>query len=192
MKKYLLLLASVLLLAACSSPKYAYYFDHYDYNSGKKKVETPASQLPQTTITTPDVNPLLLDENNVTASAENKIQPVEYTSAQPVEYTPAMVKEKASLLEQKYKSLSKAEKKEFRKELKTEVKKMIKAKKNGDSLDLIKERTAMDHDLKMALIFGIVGILLSAFGGVNSIFWILGVISTVIAIVFLIKWLAEQ
>ena len=37
MKKYLLLIASVLLLAACSSPKYAYYFDHYDYNSGKKK-----------------------------------------------------------------------------------------------------------------------------------------------------------
>jgi hypothetical protein len=184
MKKYFLLIASALLMAACSSPKYAYYFDHYDYNSGKKKVEAPDNQLTQMTIATPDVNPLLLDESSVTASAESKVKPVEYT--------PAMVKEKASLLEQKYKSLSKAEKKEFRKELKSEVKKMIKAKKNGESLDSIKENTAMDHDLKMALIFGIVGILLSAFGGVNSIFWILGVISTVIAIVFLIKWIAEQ
>ena len=69
---------------------------------------------------------------------------------------------------------------------------MIKAKKSGESINSIAEKTAMDHDLKMALIFGIVGIVLSAFGGVNSIFWILGVISTVIAIVFLIKWIAEQ
>lgn len=184
MKKYLLLIASVLLFAACSSPKYAYYFDHYDYNSGKKKVETSNTELTQTTIATPELSPLYLDEKAVTASAQDKIKPVEYT--------PVMVKEKAALLEQKYKSLSKAEKKEFRKELKSEIKKMVKAKKSGDSLDAIAERTAMDHDLKMALIFGIVGIILSAFGGVNSIFWILGVISTVIAIVFLIKWIAEQ
>ena len=50
----------------------------------------------------------------------------------------------------------------------------------------------MDNDLKMALIFAVVAIVLSAFGGVNSIFWILGVIATVVAIVFFIKWLAEQ
>lgn len=184
MKKYLLLIASVLLFAACSSPKYAYYFDHYDYNSGKKNIETPATYLAQSDISTPEMSPLLLDEQAVSASAESKIKPVEYA--------PAMVKEKAALLEQKYKSLSKTEKKEFRKELKSEIKKMIKAKKSGESINSIAEKTAMDHDLKMALIFGIVGIVLSAFGGVNSIFWILGVISTVIAIVFLIKWIAEQ
>lgn len=184
MKKYLLLIASVLLFAACSSPKYAYYFDHYDYNSGKKKIETTDHQLAQTSVATPVLSPLYLDETAVTASAQNKIKPVDYTQT--------LSKEKATLLEQKYKSLSKAEKKEFRKELKSEIKKMIKAKKSGESFDSIAERTAMDHDLKMALIFGIVGIVLSAFGGVNSIFWILGVISTVIAIVFLIKWIAEQ
>ena len=185
MKKYLLLIVSVLLFAACSSPKYAYYFDHYDYNSGKKKVEPSGTQLAQSTLTTPEMSPLQMDKEAVTASAESKIRPVEYT-------TPAMVKEKAALLEQKYKSLSKAEKKEFRKELKAEIKKMIKAKKSGESLDSIAKNTAMEHDLKMALIFGVVGIVLSAFGGVNSVFWILGVISLVIAIVFLIKWIAEQ
>ena len=184
MKKYLLLIASVLLLAACSSPKYAYYFDHYDYNSGKKKVESPETRLAQSSLTTPEMSPLQLDNDAVSASAESRITPVEYT--------PAMVKEKAALLEQKYKSLSKAEKKEFRRELKAEVKKMIKAKKSGESIDSIAKNTAMDHDLKMALIFGVVGIVLSAFGGVNSVFWILGVISVVIAIVFLIKWIAEQ
>ena len=185
MKKYLLLLASVLLLAACSSPKYAYYFDHYDYNSGKKKVETASVQLTETTVATPELSPLMLDDQAVTASAESRIQVVE------TPMVPVTVKDK-ELLEKKYASLSKAEKKEFRKELKSEIKKMIKAKKSGESIESIADRKAMDSDLRNALIFGIVGIVLSAFGGVNSIFWILGVISTVIAIVFLIKWLAEQ
>ena len=185
MKKYLLLIASVLLLAACSSPKYAYYFDHYDYNSGKKKVETATTQLTGTNIVTPELSPLQLDGEAVTASAESRIKPVEKPAA------PEMVKEKA-LLEKKYSSLSKAEKKEFRKELKSEIKKMVKAKKSGESINSIADSKAMDSDLRNALIFGIVGIVLSAFGGVNSPFWVLRVISTVIAIVFLIKWLAEQ
>lgn len=184
MKKYLLLLMSVLLLAACSSPKYAYYFDHYDYNSGKKKTEAPETHLSQNTITTPETSPLRINEESVTASAETRIRNVENV--------PVAVKEKAALLEKKYSSLSRAEKKEFRKELKSEIKKIVKAKKSGESVTSITDKMVMDHDLKMALIFGIVGIVLSAFGGVNSIFWILGVISTVIAIVFLIKWLAEQ
>ncbi|MGC1241556.1 MAG: hypothetical protein WA874_08200 [Chryseosolibacter sp.] len=184
MKKYLLLLMSVLLLAACSSPKYAYYFDHYDYNSGKKKTEAPEIHLSQNTITTPETSPLRINEESVTASAETRIRNVENV--------PVAVKEKAALLEKKYSSLSRAEKKEFRKELKSEIKKIVKAKKSGESVTSVTDNMVMDHDLKMALIFGIVGIVLSAFGGVNSIFWILGVISTVIAIVFLIKWLAEQ
>ena len=185
MKKYLLLIASVLLLAACSSPKYAYYFDHYDYNSGKKKVETATAQLSETSIATPQLSPLQLDAEAVAASAESRIKKVEITAA------PVMVKEK-ELFEKKYSSLSKAEKREFRKELKSEIKKIIKAKKNGESIDSIADSKQMDSDLRNFLIFLVVGILLSAFGGVNSIFWILGVIATVIAIVFLIKWLAEQ
>lgn len=186
MKKFLLLIASVVFLAACSSPKYAYYFDHYDYNSGKKKVELSDAQLAllaQSNLLAPETGPLKLNHDAVTASAASRLSKAEQV--------PVAVNNKA-LLQQKYASLSKSEKKEFRKELKSEVKKIIKAKKNGESVESIMENMAMDHDLKMALIFGIVGIVLSAFGGVNSIFWILGVISTVIAIVFLIKWLAEQ
>ena len=183
MKKYLLLITSVLLLASCSSPKYAYYFDHYDYNSGKKKVEMPAGQLAQTTLATPDLSPLQLDQQSVTASAESRIKNVENI--------PMMMKEKA-LLEKKYSSLTKSEKREFRKELKSEVKKIIKAKKSGESISSITEKMAMDSDLKMALIFGIVGIVLSAFGGVNSIFWILGTVAVVIALVFLIIWIGKQ
>lgn len=187
MKKYLLLLASVLLFAACSSPKYAYYFDHYDYNSGKKKVETSTPQLAGTNIATPELSPLKLDPRAVNASAESRITVVETPVAAPV-----VTAEQQALLKQKYASLSKAEKKAFRKELKAEVKKVIKAKKSGENINAISDAKAMDHDLKMALIFGIVGIVLSAFAGVNAVFWILGVIAVVVAIVYLIKWLAEQ
>jgi len=183
MQKYLLLFASVLLLAACSSPKYAYYFDHYDYNSGKKIVETPGMQVAQTTMATPEMSVLQLDREAVTASAESRIKVVENV--------PVVIKEKA-LLQEKYASLSRTEKKEFRKELKSEVKRIIKAKKSGESIASITGTMQMEHDLKLALIFGIVGIVLTALGGVNSVFWILGTISLVIAIVFLIKWIAEQ
>lgn len=183
MKKYLLLIVSVLLFAACSSPKYAYYFDHYDYNSGKKKLETSNTRLAQITLPTPELSPLQINEEAVTASAESRIKKVERA--------PEIVEAKA-LLQRKYSSLSKTEKKEFRKEVKTVVKKMIKAKRSGESIDSIEETKAMDSDLKMALIFTIVAIVLGAFYGANTIFGILSLISIVIAIVFFIQWIARQ
>jgi len=189
MKKYLLLIASVVLLAACSTPKYAYYFDHYDYNSGKKKVESQDSHLVQNTIAAPEMSPLQINEANVTASAESRMKNVQNI---PVMVRGEVLVDQKALLERKYSSLTKAEKKEFRKELKSEVKSIIKAKKNGEDIKSIMEKKAMDYDLKMALIFGIVGIVLSAFGGVNSVFWILGTVSVVIALVFLIIWIGKQ
>lgn len=191
MKKYLLLVAGVVFLASCSSPKYAYYFDHYDYNSGKKKVETSDAQLAQTNFATPvpEMSPLQINQDNVTANAESRIRNVEKI---PTVVKEEVLMEQKALLEQKYTSLTKAEKRAFRKELKSEVKSIIKAKKNGEDIKSIMEKKAMDQDLKMALIFGVVGILLSAFGGVNSIFWILGTVAVVIGLVFLIIWIGKQ
>ena len=187
MKKYLLLLTSVLLLAACSSPKYAYYFDHYDYNSGKKKAAMPTGEVAQSVIGAPELSPLQLDAQAVNASAASKIKPIDKPAV-----LPTISAEQKALLQQKYSSLSREEKREFRKELKAEVKKMIKAKKSGESITAMADAKAMDSDLKMALIFTIVAIVLGAFGGANSIFWILSVISIVVAIVFFIQWLARQ
>jgi translation initiation factor 1 (eIF-1/SUI1) len=183
MKKYSLLFACVLMLAACSTPKYAYYFDHYDYNSGKKKTEKPKTLLAENTVSNPEMSPLRINEDAVTASVEKRILTTENT---PVSAS------NVQTLKAKYAAMSKSEKKEFRKELKSEVKQMIKAKKSGKDITSISNTQVMDHDLKMALIFGIVGIVLSAFAGVNPAFWILGVISIVVAIVFLISWLADQ
>jgi uncharacterized membrane protein len=184
MKKYLLLIASVLLLAACSSPKYAYYFDHYDYNSGKKKVATNTPELSQINLSSPELSPLQLDNQAISASAESRLKNVENV--------PVLTTTQKNLLAEKYSSLSKEEKKEFRKEIKTVVKKAIKAKKSGKSIESIAEVQAMDHDLKMALIFTIVAIVLGAFYGTNTVFGILSLISIVVAIVFFIQWLARQ
>ncbi len=180
MKHILLVLLGVLLLAACSTPKYAYYFDHYDYNSGKKKSPVNATAPAKVSQIEVVSTPLKIDETSVVASA-----------APVVVATPSApsVSEQKSLIAKKYSSLTKDEKKAFRKEVKSVIKDYKKSKKSGES---ITETQVMDYNLKMAIIFGAVALTLSFFGGVNSVFWILSVVALVVGVVFFIKWIAEQ
>ena len=184
MKNILTLLTSVLLLASCSAPKYSYYFDHYDYQSGKKKLNAEKRLLAANETVTEEVatmeSPLLIEKGSVTAHVgENAVTPIK--KAAPTAEN--------KVLEKKYSDLTKAEKKEFRQALKKEIKKYAKAKKAGDS---IKDTQTLDHNLKMAIIFGAVALTLSFFGGVNSVFWVASVVALVIGVVFFIKWIAEQ
>lgn len=175
MIRNLLTICSVLLLAACSSPKYAYYFDHHDYNNGKK------GDLKESAVLQSEIQPLHVDNATLVASADEK-------AFVPAETATAEVTAKSII--EKYKSMSGAERKEFRKELKKEVKTLVKMKKKETySVEATKR---MDNDLKIAAIFGAVGLVLTLFGGVNSAFWVLGVIAIVIAVVFLVKWLVRQ
>lgn len=173
MKHLVTLVVSVLVLASCSTPKYTYNFDYYDYNSGRKKAETErfVAQAEVVTPVSEETSPLLLSEENVVASAAEK--------------SPAPV---AKPMAKKYSDMSKSEKKELRKTVKTEIKNYLKNKKG----DATKETKALDYNLKMAIIFGAVALTLSFFGGVNSVFWIASVIALVIGVVFFIKWIAEQ
>lgn len=180
MKKKLLYLLSLALLAACSAPKYSYNFDHYNYNAGKKKSavsnENVVLQGPETVqstelIASKELTPVLFEDNMKTT---------------------AVLTEAQNNLSKKYNAMSKAEKKEFRKELKQSVKTYAKAMKRGDHVAAEKAVQAMDHDLKLAIIFGAVGLTLTLFGGVNSVFWILGVIAFVVGVVFFIKWVVRQ
>jgi len=176
------------LLASCSAPKYSYYFDHYDYNSGKKKANAEKALL-ATTASAPEAeksklteSPLILEENTVVASTENVV-------ATPSVAVPVV--DKASV-GKKYTDMTRAEKKEFRKEVKTAIKEYAKAKRSGDHGAAVAATKAMDYNLKMAIIFGAVALTLSFFGGVNSVFWIISVVTLVIGVVFFIKWIAEQ
>ena len=183
MKNILMLVGSVLLLASCSAPKYSYYFDHYDYNSGKKKTNPEtvllAAKEDGAQKTTTEESPLQLEKETLIADAAGTVV---------VPEKPAPVAEK-KLIEKKYRDLSKSEKKEFRKVLKAEIKKVVKNKKDGDSVN---DTKVMDYNLKMAIIFGAVALTLSFFGGVNSVFWVASVVALVIGVVFFIKWIAEQ
>lgn len=184
MKKILSLLSLVVLIGACSSPKYTYNFDHYDYNSGRKK------SAPVTASETGTQSPLVLDQQTLVASASE--EPVVLAEPHTEVPTAVSVTEAKNDFARKYKAMSKTERKEFREDLKKELKAYTKAKKEGNSVASGQATKQLDHDLKMAIIFGAVGLTLSLFGGVNTVFWVLGVIAIVVGVVFLISWLLRQ
>jgi hypothetical protein len=182
MKNIILFVFGVSLLASCSAPKYSYYFDHYNYNSGKKQ----KAAEPGVTISSETLNsPLHFDQNTLLASTDQNLVITESQSQPSVQ----PVDEKA--MQKKFSSMTRDEKKAFKKELKTEVKNILKSKKKAEG-NADKDVKVMDYNLKMAIIFAAVAVTLSFFGGVNSVFWILSVVALVIGVVFFIKWLAEQ
>lgn len=179
MKKLILFLAWALILGSCSSPKYAYNFDHYDYNSGKKN---SFSQKIETSESTAPTSPILIKREQLVASS---------TSA-PTTFSNAAVAVDKKVVAEKIASLSKAERSQLKKDLRSELNTYKKAKKSGDNIQSAHATNQWDHDLKMAAIFGAIGLVLSLFYGVSPVFWVLGVVAIVIAVVFLIKWLSRQ
>ena len=177
MKNKLIIFVAVMCAWACSSPKYTYHFDTYDYNSGRKQVA--ATTAPVQNVTQETESPLAID-------------PVAFeASTGPTTEVPAQTVDTKALSEQ-IKSMSKSEKRQLKNDVKEAIKSLASKGKKVDSDQRVKASKAMDSDLKMAIIFGVVAIVLSAFGGVSSIFWILGVAALVVAIIFLIKWLSRQ
>jgi hypothetical protein len=174
MKNVFYLIAGAFIFTACSAPKYAYHFDHYDYNSGRKQAKTETASATETS------SPLLIDETTLVADAA----PLASVSSSELKTGNAV----SNTSIKKVADMSKTEKKELKQVLKSYVK-SIKKGDIGKGTDATK---AWDHDLKMAAIFGAVGVVLTALGGFNTVFWILGTIALVIGVVFLIKWLARQ
>jgi uncharacterized membrane protein len=165
MRNKLLFVLSLALLAACSAPKYTYNFDHYNYNAGKKKStvakEVVAMQGPE-----------VIQANELVASAEALTVVPEKTEVK-------------SEVRKTYVQMTKSERKDLRIQLKSEIKKHIKEKKDA------KHATAIgDRDLKLAAIFGAVGIVGLIIGG--DVFYIIGAIALIIGVVFFVKWLVRQ
>ena len=90
-----------------------------------------------------------------------------------------------------YLSLTKHQKKEFRRELKKELKTYVKNKNSGLKVESTQSSgSGMDHDLKLALIFGIIGILVLALISGQAAA-VIGTILIVVGLIFFIKWLIE-
>lgn len=186
MRKYYLLLG--MALAACSSPKYVYHFDHYDYNSGRK---LQTKEIPvNSTEAVAEASPLVTEQEDLVASTASA--PVTVKEKTTLPSAPVTKAEAKSAFEKKYRSMTKAERKEFRQAVKHEIKNYMKAKKEGDHGASVAATSELDRDLKLAIIFGAVGLTLTLFGGVTEVFWVLGVIAIVIGLVFFIQWLMRQ
>ncbi len=166
MKKIIYLL-SVVLLGACSSPKYTASFNSYDTHSGNRTVKSIETPAPASTI-----NP-----NELIASTS--MAPVEIKT----EIAPTDVRKT-------YVQMSKTERKALRNHLRSEIKTYVKDQKKKFEPNTVQATHGMDNDLKLASIFGAVGIVALIIGG--DVFWIIGGIALIIGVVFFVKWLVRQ
>jgi hypothetical protein len=165
MKKIIYLLTAV-LFAACSSPKYTASFNSYETPSGYRPVK--AAVAPVT----------LNDSPELFAS----------TSSAPVEIKSEVGSN--TEVRKTYIQMSKTERKVVRNHLRSEIKTYVKDQKAKLSPQSTQATNAMDNDLKLAAIFGSVGIVASIIGG--DVFWIIGGIAFIIGVVFFVKWLVRQ
>lgn len=177
MKFHQVLLSAFVLLTACSSPKYVYHFDHYDYNSGKK-IEAPRQELVEE-------NPLVLDEKTLVVSST--VEPVVIAEKKEAPYS--SVKDVA----EKFKTMSKQEKKEFRKELRRELVNYSKKNlvKKRDGVDGVEATQKFDTLVTLAIVFGGAGIIFIMLANISNAFWVVGAISLVVGAFFFVKWVAN-
>jgi hypothetical protein len=184
MKRILLVLLPA-LLCACSSPRYSYYFDSYDYSEGRK---------PQIVQLKEKNNFAEHRESDLMADASKRIVLEDRSVITPL---PSGVNDAETFTgkdeHQNIESLSKfsrKERREFIRDLKDAIRE---SKKNSHQTDVAPDEIkVMDKDLKMAIIFGAVGLTLSLFTGVNAAFGVLGVVAIVVGVVFLVRWLIRQ
>ena len=171
--KILCITCAVALLWSCASPRHQYVFDRYDYNSGRKNI--PATELPGQPLSD---NLLRLPPENLSAST------ADVPDVEPAEAFPTVSHAKETM--------SGSEERTVRKALRKEIRETIRNLRSHHDGERIGETKALDNDLKMSIIFGAIGFTLVVLGGLNTIFWVLGIVGLVVGLVFFIKWIQTQ
>lgn len=164
MKNKVIALLSVVVLASCTAPRYSYYFDHHTY---------PVKKNPQ-------VEPVSPSDLSTQLTASVLSGPVAFPETQTVT---APVTRKAPL------ALTKTERKVLRQQLKKVIRNNPEVRKELNSVQTVKAG-GMDQDLKLATIFGAVGIVGLVIGG--TVFYVIGAIALLIGVVFFVKWIMRQ
>lgn len=167
MKKIIYLLSAV-LLTACSTPKYTASFNSYDSPRGYQKeavVETPVAVIdPSTLVASTSVAPIEIKETEAPAVEVRKT----------------------------YIQMTKTERKALRNHIRTEIKSTVKEQKAKLAPTSTHATNAMENDLKLAIIFGAVGIVGLMLGGASNAFFYIGGIALLIGVVFFVKWVIRQ
>jgi hypothetical protein len=171
--KYIIVVLSLFSLASCAPQKMTASFT----TAGSPVEYHHMNPIPTATALPEPSTPVLL------ASTSKLALP----PAKPNTVQPHTVQE----FKKVYLGLTKHQKKEFHRELKKELKTYVKNKNSGLKVESThSSASAVDHDLKLALIFSIIGILVLAFiSGQAAV--VIGSIFVVVGVVFFIKWLIE-
>jgi hypothetical protein len=178
MKFYQMLIVAAIFSTACSSPKYVYHFDTYDYKVGKP-TEEPLPAFAD------EHSPLSIKNEVLVVSAEP--QPVLTSNSQKVE-----ANQTARSVSEKVHAMSKTERKEFKKELKKELKSLVKRDvKKGDNVDSVNRTKVFDTLVALSIVFGVAGIVLITLANISNAFWIIGAISLAVGAVLFVKWVAN-
>jgi uncharacterized membrane protein len=162
--KISVLAVALFALISCSGPKFAYQFDTHRYQSASKNQEHIL----------PDMPPVHAHE--LVASAELVMAESALARAE----KPVAIEEPSAKIEQFDNSAQSVGQQKPGK--KAEPKKQLKSEKSAN----------MDHDLKLAAIFGAVGVVGILLGGIGDFFLIIGGIALLIGVVFFVKWLIRQ
>ena len=165
MKNIVIVILAVVILASCSAPKYSYYFSH-------QKNAVAVNQTPAFS----NVGSTSVEPQSLTAS----------TSAAPVIVSETVT---APVVRKTYLQMNRVERKMLRHQLKREIKSFMAGKKSMESVKSA-QASGMDHDLKLASIFGAVGIVGLLIGG--DVFSIIGGIMLLVGVVFFVKWIIRQ
>lgn len=171
MKKIIYFLSLATITFACSGPKYTASFNSYDVNTGYHTVKTPESSVKTTTATEIKSEQLLAS-----------------TAATPVEVKKDAVTN--TEVRKTYLQMSKTERQALKKHLRSEVRKYVKDHKKNAGVESAHAAKGMDHDLKLAAIFGAVGLVALIISG--EVFYIIGGIALIIGVIFFVKWLVRQ
>lgn len=178
MRRIFLFIAILLVISSCSISKRPYFFDHYTVTAprGKEADSIKPSDIVQAQAAhhTAKAEVFMADAGSVVPEVKHEIR--SSRAAVPKAEVRAVTRS------------TPASAKELRRNLK-EVKKELKNKLKAETPGAVKE---MDYDLRMAIIFGAVGLTLSLFSGISAAFWVLGVIAIVVGVVFLVRWLLRQ
>ncbi|MBL7871961.1 MAG: hypothetical protein JNM78_10145 [Cyclobacteriaceae bacterium] len=168
MKRIYPLILGALVAAACSTPKYTASFNSYESHSAKmlgKDLKTPQHAPVHTT-------------EIILAS----------TSSTPLGISNAARLEPEGT--KTYIQMTKTERKALRSHVRNEIRTYAKQQKSLRVESDQSIKGGMDNDLKLAAIFGAVGIVALIISG--QVFYILGGIALLIGVVFFVKWLIRQ